>query len=216
MPTYTTSTVMSTVPLEITFTCAHCGNTVSTKKYIRLEGQIAVKGYGPNSDKVSAQLAQNQMTRTADDKVRQAAEQLERGRLSLPLQEGSAPRQMSIAVGLTCPHCGIHQIPDAGCKRWRVSRKSYFLAQGALAILWMIVCFIILAPSHVEPMGLLYAICGYIAAALLLIFRRNQLSKRAYADPVFMAQYFHYALNADIYADFTPCGLGRIHVGAKK
>mgnify|MGYP000867225848 CR=1 FL=1 len=216
MPTYTTSTVMSTIPLELTFTCAHCGTIVSMKKYIRLEGQIEVKGYGANAEQLSGNLAQMQMMSSAGDTIRRTAEQLERGRLGLPLQEGSISRQMSIAVGLRCPHCGIHQIPDAGCKRRRMSRKPYFLAQGVFVIAWMIACFIILAPSHVEPMRLLYATCGYIAAALLLMLLRNKRSKRAYAEPDFMARYFQNVLNKEIFADFTPYGLGRIHVGSKK
>lgn len=216
MPTYTTSTVMSTVPLELTFTCAHCGTIVSMKKYIRLDGQIAVNGYGANAAQSSGNLAQMQMMSSAGDTVRRTAEQLERGRLYLPLQEGSIPRQMSIVVGLRCPHCGIHQIPDAGCKRSRLSRKSYFLAQGTFLMLWMIICFAILAPSHVEPMQLLYATCGYIAAVLLLMLLRNKRSKRAYVEPDFMARYFQNVLNKEIFADFTPYGLGRIHVGSKK
>ena len=216
MPTYTSSTVMSTIPLEFTFTCAHCGKNVSTKKYIRLDGQAAVNGYGADAGQTSGNLAKMQLMNAAGDTVRRTAEQLERGRLGLPLQEDSVPRQMSIAVGLTCPHCGIHQIPDAGCKRGRLSRKPYFLAQGALAILWMIACFIILAPSRVEPMQLLYATCGYIAAVLLMMLVRNRQSKRAYADPDYMARHFQYVLNKEIFADFTPYGLERIHVGSKK
>ena len=216
MPTYTTSTVMSTVPVELSFTCAHCGNIVSMKKFIRLEGQIEVNGYGANAEQSSGNLAQMQMMNSAGETIRRTAEQLERGRLGLPLQEDSVPRQMSIAVGLTCPHCGIHQIPDAGCKRGRLSRKPYFLAQGALVILWMIACFIILAPSRVEPMQLLYATSGYIAAVLLLMLVRNRQSKRAYADPDYMAQHFQYVLNKEIFADFTPYGLERIYVGSKK
>jgi hypothetical protein len=65
-----------------------------------------------------------QLMNAAGDTVRRTAEQLERGRLGLPLQEDSVPRQMSIAVGLTCPHCGIHQIPDAGCKRGQAHREN--------------------------------------------------------------------------------------------
>ena len=114
MPTYTTSTVMSTVPLELTFTCAHCGTTVSMKKYIRLDGQIAVNGYGANAEQSSGNLAQIQMMNLAGDTVRRTAEQLERGRMGQPLQEDNVPQQMSVAVSLRCPHCGIHQIPDAG------------------------------------------------------------------------------------------------------
>lgn len=216
MPTYTTSTVMSTVPVELTFTCAHCGNIVSMKKYIRLEGQTEVNGYGANAEQSSGNLAQMQMMNSAGETIRRTAEQLERGRMGLPLQEDNVPQQMSIAVSLRCPHCGIHQIPDAGCKRRRMSRKPYFLAQGGLVIAWMIACFIILAPPHVEPMKLLYAACGYIAAALLLTLLRNQRSKRAYAEPDFMARYFQNVLNKEIFADFTPYGLGRIHVGSKK
>ena len=216
MPTYTTSTVMSTVPLELTFTCAHCGTIVSTEKYIRLDGQIAVKGYGANADQLSGNLAQMQMMNAAGDTIRRTAEQLERGRFYLPLQEGSVPQQIPIAANLRCPHCGIHQIPDAGCKRRIMSRKSYFLAQGVILIAWMIACFIILAPSHVEPIQLIYATCGYIAAALLLMLLRNKRSKRAYAEPDFMARYFQNVLNKEIFADFTPYGLGRIHVGSKK
>ena len=216
MPTYTTSTVMSTIPLELTFTCAHCGTIVSTEKYIRLDGQIAVKGYGANADQLSGNLAQMQMMNAAGDTIRRTAEQLERGRMGLPLQEDNVPQQMSIAVSLRCPHCGIRQIPDAGCKRRTMSRKSYFLAQGVILIAWMIACFIILAPSRVEPMQLLYTTCGYIAAALLLMLLRNRRSKRAYADPDYMARHFQYVLNKDIFADFTTYGLERIHVGSKK
>lgn len=76
MPTYTTSTVMSTVPLELTFTCAHCGTIVSMKKYIRLDGQIAVNGYGANIEQSSGSLAQMQMMSSAGDTVRRTAEQL--------------------------------------------------------------------------------------------------------------------------------------------
>ncbi len=164
-----------------------------------------MKRYGADAGNVRT-LAKMQLMNAAGDTVRRTAEQLERGRLGLPLQEDSVPRQMSIAVGLTCPHCGIHQIPDAGCKRGRLSRKPYFLAQGALVILWMIACFIVLAPSRVDPMQLLYATCGYIAAVLLLMLVRNRQSKRAYADPDYMARHFQYVLNKEIFADFTPTG----------
>lgn len=212
MATYRTTTVLATAPIDIRFSCPKCGNTgIIQRKYVRLESTVGGRNL---SAQTAEALAKTGLNLNENKQLGKAAKDIERGLLIL--QDTPQPKQMQRATVLKCPQCGLLQQPDAGCKRRTLTPRWMWIVQGVLVIAWFIVCLAVLGHNPVQPIGLLYATCAWIAIAAVLIVLNHKNSNKAYADPAILEKQYHSVLNSSVYADFSPYGLGEIHVGSKR
>ena len=85
----------------------------------------------------------------------------------------------------------------------------------ALAVAWFVAFAIILFKPQPNPMWLLYISLAWILATVEVLLCGRAANRRMYDHPERLAKR-SMALNKEICADFTPCGLDRIHVGSKR
>ena len=205
MATYRTTTAFTTAPIDIRFSCPKCGNTgITQRKYFRLESTVG--GRNLNAQTAEA-LSKTELNSNAKKQLLKAAEDMKRGLLIL--QDTPRPKQTQKAAVLKCLQCGSLQLPDAGCKRRTLTPRWIWIVQSVLVVVWLIVCFAILGQSPVKPIGLLYATCAWLVAAVVLIVLNRKNSDKAYANPAILEKQYHSVLNPSVYADFSPMALAR-------
>ena len=211
MPTRTTATATWDAPVVIVFRCPKCGKDVSLTRYMRMTGQASVRHYAPERAEAAAQ---SRLASDADFYLKQYEKGMRTNRAIL---RGSKDQIRARTIPFKCPGCGIISIPDAGCKR-RMLTPKWFVPFIIVALyVWLCVMFFIAAkvfPALSSP--LCYLVATLIAAALITLASVfvSKRSKSAYGDPTLLEKRFKSILNDAVYADMSPYGLDRIHMGS--
>ena len=212
--TYVT-TAEYTLPLIVTYTCRKCGKEVRMEKDLYIQGSIS----GLNWDEAK-KILETQLPYDAEQQLEHIADYGKKHGLIIP---HDPLRSMGVrkAIVFECPACHTLQVPDAGGKpaalvggRNKVSLSSMLAL--ALAFGWVIGMCAVLFQSRVVPIRLLYVTLAAAAAAAGLIIWDRIRKKRAFRDPAYMLKHFRSVLNPEVYADFTPYGLGKILVNSEK
>ena len=211
MPTRTTATATWDAPVEISFRCPKCGKDVALTRYMRMTGQASVRHYAPERAEAAAR---NRLASDADFYLRQYEKGL---RMNRAILRGSKDQIRARTIPFKCPGCGIISIPDAGCKRKMLTPKWFVPFIIAVLYVWLcVMCFVAakVFPALSNPLWYLYATviaAALIALATLFVSKR---SKSAYGDPALLEKRFRSVLNDAVYAEMSPYGPGRIHIGS--
>ena len=211
MPTGTTATATWDAPVEITFHCPKCAKDVALTRYMRMTGQASVQHYAPERAEAAAR---NRLAANADSQLAQIAEAMKKNRAIL---RGSKDQIRARTIPFKCPGCGIISIPDAGCKRRILTPKWFAPFIFAVLFVWLCVMFFIAGkvfPALSSPMW--YLVATLIAALPITVASVfvSKRSKSAYDDPALLEKRFRSVLNDAVYADMSPYGLDRIHMGS--
>lgn len=211
MPTSTTATATWNAPVEITFRCPKCGKNVAITRYMRMTAQANVQHYAPERAEAKAR---NRLASDVDFYLRNYEKGLRTNRAILL---GSKDQIWARTIPFKCPGCGIISIPDAGCKRKMLTPKWFAPFLIAVLYVWLVLIFIAASkgiPSMTGPVWFL--VPTLIAAALITLATLfvSKRSKSAYGDPTLLEKRFKSVLNGAVYADMSPYGLGRIHMGS--
>ena len=208
MPTRTTATATWDAPVVITFRCPKCGKDVALTRYMRMTGQASVQHYAPERAEAAAR---NRLAANADSQLGM------RMNSPTPYLRGSKDQISGRTTPFKCPGCGIISIPDAGCKRRILTPKWFVPFIIVVLYVWLVLIFMAASkgiPSMTGPVWFL--VPTLIAAALITLASVfvSKRSKSAYDDPELLEKRFRSVLNDAVYADMSPYGLGRIHLGS--
>ena len=213
MPTRTTATATWDAPVVITFRCPKCGKDVSLTRYMRMTGQASVRHYAPERAEAAAR---NRLAADADFYLKEYEKGM-RMNSPTPYLRDSKDQISGRTTPFKCPGCGIISIPDAGCKRRILTPRWFVPFIFAVLFVWLCVMFFIAGkvfPALSSPMW--YLVATLIAAALIALASVfvSKRSKSAYDDPTLLEKRFKSVLNDAVYADMSPYGLDRIHMGS--
>ena len=211
MPTRTTATATWDAPVVITFRCPKCGKDVALTRYMHMTGQASVQHYAPERAEAAAR---NRLAANADSQLAQIAEAMKKNRAIL---RGSKDQIRARTIPFKCPGCGIISIPDVGCKRRILTPKWFVPFIIVVLYVWLVLIFMAASkgiPSMTGPVWFL--VPTLIAAALITLASLfvSKRSKSAYGDPTLLEKRFRSVLNDAVYADMSPYGLDRIHMGS--
>jgi len=211
MPTRTTATATWDAPVSIIFRCPKCGADAALTRYMRLTGRASVQHYAPERAEAAAR---DRLAADADFQLSQIVKGM---RNNMAILRGSKGQMTSRTTPFKCPGCGIISVPDAGCKRRILTPKWFVPFIFAVLFVWLCVMFFIAGKVfQVLSSPLWYLVATLICAALITLASVFVVKRSgsAYDDPALLEKRFRSVLNDAVYADMSPYGLGRIHLGS--
>jgi hypothetical protein len=205
----------SNVPIEVFCKCAKCGANANITRYIRLSDSAYLQGY-LRDDKGSAAVRAN------NRELLGKATQLKRNRPVL-LDADGRPASM------TCPCCGITNLPDAGCRRALLIPESTRMKASFLTFVYVVTASFIVAswlpvtiPINLYDLGgkisstYLLQVTAVYAVLMILLLISVLLAQRAYNDPAMLEKKFRSVLNKEVYANMRKFNMGDVHIGCKR
>ena len=213
MPLETVASADYKFPVIVSYTCPKCGNEARVSEEIVVQTSIR----GSMSAKDAETLLRNGLPSDAQDQIKRISENWERGILG----------RYAINSGVhyvrpQCPRCHLYQVLHKDGKILALHGGKGALASIGkflpllLTLGWGVGMGVVLSGNPMQPMGFLYVTRAFIAALALHGFWARSVHKRAFRDPAYMEKHFCGVLNDEVYADFTPYGLGKIRVNSKK
>ncbi len=217
-----TSGAGSSLPVQIHFRCAKCGKDADITRYLIFSTEVTLQGKEARqvgAGQIAHAMAESNLAETMDWRLESAVRELKHNTAALMDQPYKQPS--IFWPPLRCPACGIVNRPDAGCKRGLLMLRFIKWALIALLILGCTAACLaalggLLSLSSPFRLQTLYVFLGCLAVAAVLLLIDRSLSKKAYDDPKLMEKVFGIALNDAMYADMTPYGFDKIHIGSER
>ena len=183
--------------------------------YTHMTGHASVQHYAPERAEAAAR---NRLAADADFQLSEMAKGMKKNSPT-PILRGSKDQIMARTIPFKCPGCGIISIPDAGCKRRMLTPKWFAPFIIVVLYAWLCVMFFIASKTFQalsSPLWYLYSTLVCAALITLASVFVSKRSKSAYCDPALLEKRFRSVLNDAVYADMSPYGMGRIHMGSEK